>query len=129
MILVSLSARSPQIDDFQLFHRFFFRLVVDLPKHFGQVDVRLELRQVSRLQRRHVHGGHHFAIQCVGDKLRDRGADVVVRFLGGGAEMRRNDDVVELQQGIFIGLFFGRLVVARLGIQHVDTGRGDLAAL
>ena len=64
--------------------------------------------------------GHELAGQREPDRAGDRDAGLLLRLVGGGAEVRRGHDVVELEE---------RAVGARLGREHVEPGRGDPALL
>ena len=86
----------------------------------GKLDVGLELRRVL--------GGDRREVDCVGDGagqqivrhlLGDLQRDVLLRLCGGGAQMRRADDVVHAEQ---------RVLLRRLGEEHVERRAGDVAA-
>ncbi len=60
--------------------------------------------------------GHELAGEGEADGLGDRDAGLLLRLVGGGAQMRSEDDVVELEE---------RRSGRRLGDEDVDAGAGD----
>ncbi len=84
-----------------------------------EVDVGADLLHDFLRDRRDVDGGRdHAALEAEHDVLGDLLAGAVLRFGRGRAEVRREDDVVELDE---------RRVGARLDLEDVDAGAGDLA--
>ena len=59
---------------------------------------------------------HELAAERQPDRLGDRDAGLLLRLVGGRAEVRGGDDVLELEQ---------RRVGARLVREHVEAGAGD----
>ena len=64
--------------------------------------------------------GHQLAGEREAHRPRDRDAGLLLRLVGAGAEVRRRDDVLELEQ---------RRVGARLAGVDVEPGGGDPALL
>jgi hypothetical protein len=64
--------------------------------------------------------GHQLAGQREAHRTSDRHAGLLLRLVGRGAEVRRDDDRLELEQ---------RRLGGRLGREHVDAGAGDPALL
>ncbi len=86
----------------------------------GERDVRAEHLEVLRADRRDVHRVRdEAAVERGGDLLGDDDAGAVLRLSRRGGEMRRDDDVVELEQRARV----------RLGREDVERRACDLAAL
>ena len=96
-------------------------LAGEAAKVLGELHVGLELGRVLGRNRRHVEGVHHGAgHQEVRHLLGDLQRDVLLRFRGGSAEMRRAHHVVEAEV---------RALLGGLLREHVEGGAGDLARL
>ena len=86
----------------------------------GERDVRAERLELLRADHGDVHRVRHEpAVERRGDLLGDDHAGAVLRLVGRGREVRRDDDVVELEQR------------ARVGLRREDVERcaRDLAGL
>ena len=71
--------------------------------------------------RRHVEGvGDGAGEQIIGNLLRHLQRDILLRFGGGGAQMRRRHDLLIAEQDIFLG---------RFDFEHVQRRAGDMAAV
>ena len=87
----------------------------------GEPDEGSQPHRLLGRDRRHVEGvGDRAVDQIVRHLLGDLERDVLLRLGGGGAEMRRADDVREAEERARLG---------RLGDEDVDAGAGDLAGL
>ena len=81
-------------------------------------DERAEHLEVARIDDRDVDGVRDdTTLECGDDLLGDDHPGAVLRLVGGGREMWRHDDLVELEQRAGV----------RLGREHVEGGTGHLA--
>ena len=91
------------------------------PELFGERHVGLQPRRFLGGQARHVDRvGDPAEQQEIAHLLGDLDRDIDLRFAGRGAEMRGRDEVGRAEQGRGGG---------RLGLEHVERGAGDLAAV
>ena len=80
--------------DLDLLDRVFGHLADKGAEHLGELDERLQPRRLFGRDRRHVDGvGDRALDQIVGHLLGDLQRDILLRFGGRGAEMRRADHV------------------------------------
>ena len=83
--------------------------------------VRLEARRFFGRERRHVDPvGNSAEQQEIAHLLRDLNGDIDLRFIGRGTEVGRRNEVGSAEQ---------RRILRRLGLEHVERGTGDLAAI
>ena len=80
----------------------------------GLISLGIQIGQVDRVAHRAVD-------QEIGDRLGDFDADVFLRFLGAGAQMRRHDHLRQLAQREIGG--------GRLGFIHIQRRPANLAGL
>ena len=112
---VFIAAVEPSIEDLDLLDRLFGELADEGAEHFGELDERLQARRFLGRDRRHVEGvGDRALDQVVRHLLGDLQRDILLRFRGRGAEMRRADDVRQAEQ---------RVVRRRLDLEHVERRR------